>query len=658
MPKFFPVEYNGFSFDREGRVSATFNTVYDWDISGISTKNSERLNERPEYSGAVLGGVAKSLSVYLNQPDLDRNDLVIAMDAGSNVQRVFYVKDELGKRWYVNAKATKLAYENHDGNTKITEFIFILDVDDPVYRSEAQFEDIWNVTLDEEVHVVTIGGNQPTNPTFTITPGTPSGYYPFTYYMKCFNPINRQQTDGMDITGGGWDTATLVTAGDMLANGDDVRVLVNGVEVPRWFGGGGMDSATTAIYIRLVWKAGAGTALTLKRALSGVTTPTYIEFKVTAAAKAVLATFPSASVFRVQDEEISYRNLDPVKCRAEIVQREVRGTSIAAHIVGTVTHWVEHDVRIIYGNPAAAAPVYDERFKPLWNLTTSTNSVRNYDDTTGFADTDGLRAGAFKRIAIDDGKGNKSRVYSEEHAGRTVIDPAEVMGMEIASYQKQGKVYPDTAELAWVYEHPAIILSVESDGEKWKAFSNTIWPNTPTLGAELQSSPDSVTWTREWNEAIPASANTWTPITNNTNETLPSGTRFIRYHFIGSVNGVVSNFIRFEINEAIVTLTSANLIQVGFNAFEANYQLEIEIRNNRTNQSIFINYPAAEGEPISVDTENFEVRYKGLNAIAGLSWDSIRTRWMSMPPGENELQFFSSFGTEMEIKTTTDNRAM
>lgn len=657
MPQFFPKEYNGFDFEKKGR-NATFSDPYDWTVDGISTHSSPRLNERPKYSGMTLGGQVKVLNVYLDAPNTDRDALVIAMDVGSNVQRVFYAKDEKGNLWQVNAKATRLAYEAHNPDTKQTEFTFVIDVDDPVYSFVNETVDLWDVLLDEDTHTITVGGNQPTNPTITITPGVPIDYYPFSFYMKNYNPINALQTDAIDITNGGWDTATLVTAGDMLSSGNDVRVLVDGIEVPRWFGGGGMNSATTKIYIRLVWQAGSGTILKLRTALSGVTTPLRIEFQVSKAVKAFLATLPLSGTIRVGNEEISYRNLSSALCQADIVSREIRGTSIAAHSVGDVAYWVQYDIRIIWGNAGASAPVYDETYKPQWDLNSGTNSQRTYNSTTGFADVAGLRAGAWKPTPIDDGKGNLSRVYTATQGAIPVSDPATVMGMEIASYLSQGKAYPDTGHMAWIYEHPAGIVSVESDGKKFKSFSNTLWPVTSPYGFQLQSSTNGSKWVREWNETAPSVANTYEDITNDSVETLPANTKYVRYDFYGSANGLVANFIRGEINESIVILTSANLIQVGFNDAETSYQLSLEIRNNRTEESIFVDYPAAEGIPLIIDTDDFTVTYKGLNAIRGLSWDGIRTRWLRLLPGENELQFFSSVGSVMQIQTSYNRKAL
>jgi hypothetical protein len=392
--------------------------------------------------------------------------------------------------------------------------------------------------------------------------------------------------------------------------------------------------------------------------LSGVTTPARIEWQVTTPIKNVLKNFPLARTIRVGNEEISYKNLNAAACQADIVSRNIRGTSIASHAIGDVCYWVEHDIRIVWGDAAAVAPVYDERYKPQWDLSSGSNSLRTYNTTTGFADTAGVRAGAWKRLAINDGVGNLCRVYSGASGALPEEDPADVMGMELASYQKQGKAYPDTGELQWMYQHPAGLQTVETDGKKFKSFTATLWPVTLPYGFDLQSSPNAVKWIREWNETAPAVAGVYEDISHDTVEALPAGTTAIRYHLYGSPNGVPSNFIRGEINESIIQHVAANLIQVGFNSSETSYQLLIGLRNNKTGESIFLNYPAAENIPVIIDTQEFEVTYKGLNAIKGLSWEGTRTRWLRLEPGENELQFFSAVGSVMRIQTVTHKRAM
>lgn len=661
MHDFYPHSYNGFLFTQENRVHSSFEDPYDWNISGIQTRSAERQNARPKYTGTSLTGTVKVVNVYLSNPDKDRDDLVIAMDAGSNVQRRFYVKDKLGNLWYVNAKATRLSMIGTDasGKSNDTEFSLVLDIDNPVYVTEKEFEDTWNITLDEETHTVIVAGNQETYPEFTITAGTPVGYYPFSYFIKNVNPIAAQQTDGIDITNGGWDTEALIDLGNMLANGDDVRVFMDGAEIPRWFGGGGIDSATTKVFIRAVWKPGPTPAsVKLRVALDNVTTPAKVFFQVTAASKASLSKWPVASTIRIGNEEISYRALNSTLCEAVVVSRNIRGTTIASHSVGDNVFWIEHDIRLVWGDAAAEAPVYDERFKPQFDLDTSTNSLRDLTTSTGFADTAGLRAGAFIRQVLNDGLGKLNRVYSDTHGAAEDVDPAVVMGMEIASYEVQGKAKPETAELAWRFDHPAGITHVTTDAEKFKSFADTKWP--VTMNCELQYSTDGVKFIRKWNEVIPAVANTYTAITNNTQQALVANVKSIRYRLQGSINGVLQNFIRFEVNEVTIQLNSSNVIQTGFNGSEeANYQFAIEIRNGRTEESIFVDYPAAEGIPLVINTGEYSAVYKGLNAIRAVSWDSIRTYWMRMLPGDNPLTYISSSPTgAIQIKTKTRNRAM
>lgn len=647
---FFPHKFNGFLFQRAGVCSADFDD-FDWDIRGLSTNNVQRNNNRPKYAGTILGRGVKVVNVNLVDAHSTRDELVIAMDSASQQQLPLYAHDQFGNEYYCLAKCTALNPESvGDGKQdKEGKFGYIFEVDDPTWISTKTFEDVWNIVADEDEHTVTVGGNQITRPSFEITPGAPVGYWPYTEWIKNYNPVALAQNDGVDITNGGWNTAALILAGKMEADGKDVRVYMDGSEIPFWFGGGGINSATTEIWIVQRWKPGQFMAL--RTALSGVSTPPRIEWKVTTLIKAALAKMPLRGIIRVGTEEISYENLNAVLCQADIVSRNIRGTSIAAHSVSDVCWWVEHDIKIIYGNTSAEMPVYDDTYKPVINLTTSTNTSRVYAD---FADTQGLRAGSFIRQVLNDGLGKLNRVYSGNHAAEAEVDPATDMGMEIASYQVQGKVKPESAELAWMYYHPGEIVSVTTTGAKFRSFTTTSWP----AKAELQSSKNGTAWVQEWNEVTPASPNTWTALSHTATEALPAGSLYIRFHLMGSVNALVDNFQRMEVATCTLVLNSAKVIQLGMSGEKANYQFTIEIRNNTTQESLFIDYPAQENETIYIDTEAMTVTYKGMNAIRAISWDTNRTDWLHFNPGPNELQYFADPTSTVLLKTITHNRAV
>jgi len=644
--RLFPKSFNGFQFQQGQRVVSSFDD-FDWNIGGISTNNIARNQNRPKYSGKIYTGGVKVVNVTLNDVDADKDSLVIAMDVSGDQQHPLYALDEFGKTWYVNAVCTGLNTEST--SEKTGQFGYIFECDDPTWTAVTEDSETWHITADGDTHTINVGGNQIARPVLEITPGAPAGYYPYKQYIKNYNPIAYAQTDSIDITGSGWDTAALIGAGKMLATGDDLRVVMDGVQIPRWFGGGGINSATTKVFIRQRWLPGR--SMPLKTAIAASGTPTHIEWAVTAAVKAALKKLPRRGMIRVGTEEISYKNLSPALCRASIERRAIRGTSMAAHAAGDVCWWVEHDIKVIYGNSSAAAPSYSDLFKPVFNMTSSTLASRVYAE---FADARGLRAGSFKSQVINDGLGKESRVYSGNQAAEAEVDPATDMGMEIASYEVQGRPRPESAELAWEFYHPAGIASVTTSGEKYKSFANSTWPKI----AGLESSKDGITWVQEWNEAAPGNPATWDPLTNTSLENLPAGTKYIRFRLKGSVNGLLNNYARLEIDSLTLALTSANVIQVGMNGEISSYHFTIEIHNGATDESIFLDYPVSQGETLIIDTDAMEVTYKGMNVIKAISLDSIRTEWLKFIRGDNILQYIASPTGDVDIVIKKHNRAL
>lgn len=649
--KFFPHSYNGFLLQQSSRVASELSD-YDWDVGGISTLNAQRTNKRPKYSGVVYTGAIKVVKVVLNQPDKDRDELVIAMDYGGDQQHELYSLDEFGRKWYVLAKCVGLNVEANDGTT--AQYGIIFEADDPTWILVEESTDTWNVLADEELHTITVLGNQPTNPVFEITVGAPpADYYLYVEYIKNYNPIQYIQTDGIDITNGGWNTAALVAGGKMLASGADVRVIFDGAEMPFWVGGGGWNNAATKIFIRAIWLPGQ--SMPLRTALAGSGTPDKIEWQVTDAVKASLSKLPLNGIIRVDNEEISYRNLNAARCEATIVARNIRGTSIAAHDIDDVCWWVEHDIRIVYGNSGASAPAYATTYKPIFDLATSTLTSRVY---TVFADTAGLRVGSWIRQVLYPGLGGRSRVYSGSSGASA--NPATDMGMLLAVYDSQGMVKPDTGDLAWLFYHPAYITTVTTTGDKTR-IDVTLWPARAAL--ESAAIPGGVAdgraWDVEWNEATPTVIDVTESITNTAPKTLLSNRVYVRFRLAGSIDAISKDsLVLLEIHGVTLVLDSTRVIQVGMSGEHDNHQMAIQIRNNRTDESLYINYPMAEDELLEIDSEAMTVEYKGLNAIRSISWDSIRTDWLRLEPGENELQIFADPLGELQIVTKTHGRAL
>lgn len=640
-----PESFNGFLFQREGKVACDFLNPHDWTIQGLSANNTNRNQDFPKYSGKVYGGGVKVINVNLSDVDADRNALVTAMDVKGDQQIPLYALDEKGQRWYCNVVCTGLNVETIYGKTGVFGYVF--DADDPTWTSDEEFSDAWIATADGDTHNITIDCNQDVEATFEIMPTTsPAGYYPYKNYIKNYNPIALAQTDGVDITGtSGWDHAALVAAGKSLATGYDVLVYFDGASIPFWIGGGGWNSATARLFIRQTWKPGQ--FMPLKTAISNVGTPTYIEWAVTADVKKALAKLPRKGIVRINNEEFSYKNLVTSLCRAEVVERTIRGTSVGSHAAGDVTWWVEHDIKVVYGYTSATAPNYPTTYKPVFNLTTSTITNRAYS-SSAFADPNNLRAGSFKRLVINDGIGKLNRVYSGNHASATEVNPAQTMGMEIASYQSQGRARPETAELAWVLYHPAEMTVISSNGEKFRSFTGTSWPSR----AELASSLDGVKYVQEWNELTPASPNNW-EAWSHAGEALPSGTKYIMFRLFGSINALANNFQRMEVDACTITLDSTKVIQIGMNGEISSYQFIIDLENTTTDEKFGVDYPVTPNRKLIVATEDYEATYRGMNAIRAITLDSIRTRWLHLKAGVVNTLRYRVYSVTGNVSITT-----
>ena len=100
---------------------------------------------------------------------------------------------------------------------------------------------------------ITVGGNEETvlslNATTTTAPT--AGYI----YQQLYQLVN---VNGIAHGNRPWcltlNTAALVTAGKMQADGDDLRVFVDNVEVNRWLAN--MNTTSTNIWINLNLSAG------------------------------------------------------------------------------------------------------------------------------------------------------------------------------------------------------------------------------------------------------------------------------------------------------------------------------------------------------------------------------------------------------------------
>lgn len=202
----------------------------------------------------------------------------------------------------------------------------------------------------------------------TITPTVPKADTDGQRFLMYVDPFIRQPRAGkvaLELTGDdGWNHAAEVAASRSQDTGADVRVLVNSVETPRWFGVGAAaaNQATARIWI-------------------GAEVPAGREWKHRGA-----ATIDAADTTWQGDRGLT--NIPPLPALAGFydtvgghekvwitdyneasgvmtIERGVRGTVAVDHDAGTSLWWMPKQVVLLYGDLACDPPFYDDGHKPI-----------------------------------------------------------------------------------------------------------------------------------------------------------------------------------------------------------------------------------------------------------------------------------------------------
>ena len=206
-------------------------------------------------------------------------------------------------------------------------------------------------------------------------------------------------TDGLpypiDVADDSLDTATEAAAvpSRLQADGDDLRVLIDGNEVRRDLDG--VATATCKVWVSAGWKPKF--SFTLAAAMTAVSPANGESFAV--AEENGLALEPESG-FVIIDTETIYYGARTAQQYQEIL-RGSRGTTAASHAVGATGYWREHDIYILSDYTAATEPNgSDVDRKPIIDLALSTNLKHVYAGPLTAIGT--YRSGQFLRRYTND----------------------------------------------------------------------------------------------------------------------------------------------------------------------------------------------------------------------------------------------------------------
>jgi len=500
------------------------------------------------------------------------------------------------------------------------------------WRSTSTTTDIWAITASGDTNVVANAGDDDVYPVYKIEPTTGKGTG---FLYRCWVPIKWLSLNAgpqyplMAIM----DTATPVAAAKMQADGDDLRVLIDGIETNRWLND--MNDATTDIWFNVDFIRAP--ALVLKTTIAGAGAIASIEF--TDAVE--LALMPDRGIVLIENEAFTYTERDLVGGAVTGVTREAKGTTIAGHAAGLTCYWIQHDIYIVYGNAALAAPTTDDAYKPIFELALSTNTnwyCANFAvNIPARADIGKVRSGSW---IPTDGSSilNNCGVYSA--AQKTWANIVSVAG----AYRCGDGI--TCFSQGWTFENPCGIVNATWVGGEKRCEDITEF----LVHLRYWVRGDSW-WSEQGDVAAPAVPNNW--------EAWTDGPEMADWDPADAI-GMYLYLYNSEVGVSLVDvdLYAAEVPVVTVNAEQGNYELSAVLSNNTTGEAIEINFVLDLNSELEIDTYDKVVTWleDDTRQQQVVELDSARRTWLRLQPGNNTLEFTDVATGNVTLTTTWEDR--
>jgi hypothetical protein len=578
----------------------------------------ERAGEFPALAGKRLSGLELELGVWMQgDPRSQQADLKVWFDVRrATLERLTAIdENDSNSLWYLEVTPLRMQFQERRA-------LITLYAPEPLWRRAAYGQAGRTISASGQSLIVNMGGRLPVAPRITLTALNPkSGAAGYKRQVMVVNPGARAFSNyPLDITGGGIDMAALVSAGKCQADGDDLRVMVDGSETPRWLGN--PNSAHTTLWISL--DLAAGKTFKLKNAISAGGAVNEIVVQAVSGCERDLKKLAGSGVVLIDSEAFIYTQVAVKQHRLKGVTRAANGTAAAAHAAGAAVRLAQHDIWLQYGNTQLEAPPAGEA-APLLDLTASSNSAWVY---TAFMEENRERPAAWKPAVIAS-KGKRSKTYEAAHAADAAL--AAVMGLSLVSYQNGVRAQAENGEVEWRLNHPAGVIQASSSGAKYRQSGSF-----PAVTA-LQRSLDGRKWTTVWNEASPTAAAAWETWQRSA-AALGGSYPQVRFALDGAIGAAAGNCAHFEVHSLTLKLDETGIPQVSLGAEQQNYYLlAATLRNQTSGKALRIQYLAGLNQPLVIDCARRAAEYQGANALAGVALDSNRPDWLDLLPGENIL---------------------
>jgi hypothetical protein len=554
-------------------------------------------------------------------------------------------KRALQAQWYrwFRPQARRIAavvVEDDDGSNERFVYAMALDVthdpegdgwellttvvvhDEMLWQSVVEESAAWAITGSGQTTVVTNGSaarNEDAYPTYTATPNADKSS---NQIRGVFVPVRWPSDQAAvsypyDLGNGAFNTAALVGAGKMQADGDDLRVTVDGVGVRRWLSG--INTSATKVWVGLDFQPKREFTLAAARS-SGSTSSIVVGEDITG--------MPGVGLLQIDSEVFSYTSVDVVGRAFKGVTPAAKNTTAASHSAAATVIWIQHDIMITYGDALAPSAPATTEGRPVFDLASSTNTSWVYQE---FFEEGVERPGAWGFAATQ---------RTEGYGGNQDSTANPFVEMGVAS-TVAGATKPFGG--AWILYHPCGISAANfTNGQMYQGGSLTTW------STGIRSSVDGSSYVTRYSIPKPTAASTWQSWSQNVTG-LPSGTRYVALWHEGSAT--LNRVRKVEVADVTVTLDSSKTPTSSIGSEASAYQLRARLANLTTGEALDIDFDMALGSSLEIDTDTLRVTYlaDGSRQYQAITPDAPRDAMLRLAPGANTLEWTDAGTTDVTV---------
>ena len=638
--------WDGNEINDDTNYKAGFNPALLWGLPKVGVSSVQRVGAWPVFGAlqrnpvnisifiAIEGSTTRTLRDQLTRwfdPEDETPKQLVITDDGTLKSRYVEATCESFRPVLIGDVA---AYELFRADLIISG--------DVRWRGSSEASDVWAITASADTNVVAVTGTDDAYPVYKIKPTTgKTGGYAYRRWVPIkWRSLNAGAQYPVVAV---MDTSTPIGAAKMQADGDDLRVLSDGVEVRRWLND--INTATTDIWFNLDFHRAP--SLILETAIAGAGSIDSIEFT----DEVEVSLLPESGIIYIGTEAFVYTARSLIDAAVTGITRAAKGTTAGAHLVDDDCFWMQHDIYLIYGNAASTDPntgwTYNQ-YKPAFDITDETLSNNGQWHYLVFGDRYYNRAAAWKTSQATFMITGPGGTYGITERGIDFANPFSVIGAWRGSTA-------GAYSYSWRLGNPCGIVNAAWAAGKARAvvkeefiFKLRYWVRN--AGGES----DQLLW---YGSASPLVADNtwenWTEAAAIADWEPASSIALCNYRTF-----LTDDLSDFEAGTVTVSLQAAEVPVVTVGTEQGNYELSATLTNQATGESITLEFVMDLNSELEIDTYNKTITWleDDSRQYQTISFSSLRTQWLKLEPGNNTLKFVDTGTGNVTLTTTWRNR--